>query len=912
MRNQIFITSLFFALFFQGSAQFQRTDGEKIIDGNGNEVLWRGMGLGGWMLQEGYMLGTSGPQHELEARIDELVGREKRDEFYEAWWANHMRKIDVDSLASWGFNMIRLPMHYKLYTPPIEDEPVSGEITWIDKGFIMTDSLVKWCKANDLYLILDLHAAPGGQGENADISDYDPSKPSLWESDLNKEKTIALWKKLAERYADEPTIVAYDLINEPNWGFQNHASDPNGCAESQNTPLWNLQRDITKAIREVDTNHIVVIEGNCWGGNYAGLPQLWDDNLVISYHKYWNYENDVAAAVNMRQSRGVPVWLGETGENSNTWFTNTVRALESNNIGWAWWPMKKLGLNNAIEIPRNANYQSILDYWGDPNNKPKPSAQDAYAGLMALAEATKMENAIYHKDVPDALIRQPHTTETLPFVSRTVANEKLVIHATDFDLGRNNYAYYDNDTANYHVSTGNYTAWNVGWSYRNDGVDIEPSGDEDLESNGYNVGWTDPGEWLQYTINVSATDVYQMDIRYASQGNGKLRIAIDGSIATQSIDLPSTGGYQSYQTQTLGNLVLEKGVTKLRVYIEQGVNISYYNLNRVGGLEQIAFVGSSARTGSSGYDVELDLSQPVDSLSAVGASGFELIVDGVVYAASTQVINSRKLKLTLSQSLYDDNVIKVQYSGEGIVSRLNEVSLEDFTELPVTNTLPIHYVVAGTLQAEDFYVNEGLGLEETTDAGGGYNIGYTNTGDYLEYRIRVTESAEYTIESRIACQSNPGTYSIKQIAEDGTVVNEANVSVPVTGGWQNWETISDGVIALDEGRWILRITITDPEFNINWIRFKKKKALGTIDNLHQIKLYPNPSRGWFSIDLDEGFYSLENSLSITNLSGKMIFHSENVSMNKLRNIELPSSSKGIYIVKFATNNGEWTTKLIIE
>ena len=343
MLNRILFIGLLVSTSYLVSAQFQRTQGDRIVDADGDEVLWRGMGLGGWMLQEGYMLGTSGAQYELENRIDELVGREKRDEFYEAWWANHMRKIDVDSLAAWGFNMVRLPMHYKLYTPPIEDEPVAGEITWLERGFVMTDSLVKWCKQNDLYLILDLHAAPGGQGENADISDYDPSKPSLWESDLNKEKTIALWRELAERYEDEPTIVAYDLINEPNWGFQDHANDPNGCSESQNTPLWDLQKDITSAIREVDTNHIVVIEGNCWGGNYAGLPELWDDNLVISYHKYWNDENDVSAAVNMRESRGVPVWLGETGENSNTWFTNTVRALEANNIGWAWWPLKKLG-----------------------------------------------------------------------------------------------------------------------------------------------------------------------------------------------------------------------------------------------------------------------------------------------------------------------------------------------------------------------------------------------------------------------------------------------------------------------------------------------------------------------------------------------------------------------------------------
>ena len=84
-------------------------------------------------------------------------------------------------------------MHYNLFTLPIQQEPVQGENTWLTKGFQMIDDLLDWCEANQIYLILDLHAAPGGQGYDAAISDYDSSLPSLWESDLNKSKTVALW-----------------------------------------------------------------------------------------------------------------------------------------------------------------------------------------------------------------------------------------------------------------------------------------------------------------------------------------------------------------------------------------------------------------------------------------------------------------------------------------------------------------------------------------------------------------------------------------------------------------------------------------------------------------------------------------------------------------------------------------------
>ncbi len=172
------LVALFFYTLESNAQGYLRQQGQKLVDGGGNEVLLRGIGLGGWMLQEGYMLKTSGPQHQLEARITELIGETKKAEFYSAWLANHTRKIDIDSMASWGYNAVRLPMHYKLFTPPIEEEPVAGQITWREQGFEMTDQLLAWCKANNMYLILDLHAAPGGQGKNADISDYDVNKPS--------------------------------------------------------------------------------------------------------------------------------------------------------------------------------------------------------------------------------------------------------------------------------------------------------------------------------------------------------------------------------------------------------------------------------------------------------------------------------------------------------------------------------------------------------------------------------------------------------------------------------------------------------------------------------------------------------------------------------------------------------------
>src|SRR3954471_23102455 len=222
------------------STGFLHTTNSRILDGQNHEIILRGMGLGGWMLQEGYMLGVrnEGTQHSIKSRITDLVGEEDCAKFYRLWLENHMTRADVDLLSQSGFNSIRLPMHYNLFTLPVESEPVKGSNTWLSIGFTLTDNLLSWCKANQVVLILDLHAAPGGQGKDSNICDGDAAKPSLWDSPPNRQKTIALWRKLAEPYANEPWVGAYDLLNEPNWTFE--GKDKNGKEDQLNKPLWDF------------------------------------------------------------------------------------------------------------------------------------------------------------------------------------------------------------------------------------------------------------------------------------------------------------------------------------------------------------------------------------------------------------------------------------------------------------------------------------------------------------------------------------------------------------------------------------------------------------------------------------------------------------------------------------------------
>lgn len=550
------------------SKGFLKTQNTKIVNGNGEEVLLRGIGLGGWLLQEGYMIKTSAfanAEHQIRKNIENLIGAAKTDEFYSKYHENFITREDIDSITSWGFNSIRLPMHYNKLTP--EDQPY----VYTEEGFLTIDTLLSWCKANEIYLILDLHAAPGGQSDEP-ISDYDPSKPSLWESDLNKQRTVDLWKKLAQRYVDEEWIGGYDLINEPKWNLG-----------TNNEPLRELYIQITDAIRDIDTNHIIFIEGNWFATNFTGLTPPWDNNMCYSFHKYWN-ENSQASIqgyLNLR-NYNVPLWNGESGENSNQWFAESIKLMEDNNVGWAWWTHKKIdniaGPLSAVKLPQ---YQQLLDYWSGTGSKPSESF--AYAALLAQADKLKISQCEFHPDMIDAMFRQVQENTSVPYKKNNIPGR---IYMVNYDMGQNGVAYSDFENQNSTGSPGGQ-AWNNGGVYRNDGVDIERCSDN--FTNGYNVGWIESGEWLKFTVDIEIAGVYSASIRLAcANPGGKISLNLEDRALGKLIDVPVTGGWQNWQTVILDNVELPAGRHELSVkFYFGGFNINFIEFfpNTVGIIE---------------------------------------------------------------------------------------------------------------------------------------------------------------------------------------------------------------------------------------------------------------------------------------------------------------------------------------
>ncbi len=545
---------------FTFSQSFLRVSGTKIVNEDGQEVLLRGIGLGGWLVPEGYMLHTGGFANsptEIKNKILGLIGQANTDSFFTLYRKNYVARKDIEQLAKWGFNSVRLPMHYNLLTPKNQSGVYSEE------GFAMIDSLLSWCEANQIYLILDLHCAPGGQN-TANISDYIPGEPALWESTDNQNRTIALWKKIAERYANKKWIGGYDLLNETVWTFG-----------SPNPPLLNL-RDlfiaITSAIRQVDTTHIVFIEGNTWATDFTGLTPAWDAQLVYSFHKYWNTNdyNSIGNYITLRSNSNRPLWLGESGENSNEWFAECIALMESNGIGWSWWPHKKIeSISGPLSATLTPQYNTLLNYWNNPVGTP-PSVSDAVAALYGEAAMLSIDQCRVQSDVIDAMFRQPSSSETVPYAGNQIPG---TIFAANYDIGKTPFAYKDNDYQQ--IPQGQ--AYNSGGMYRNDGVDIEKISDLPV-SNGYDVGWINDNEFLRFTIDVQQTGSFSVDLRVASLNDGaQVLLQVDDSVSIGGIvTIVATGGWQTWKTVHVGEQTLAAGKHKLRIlFVKGGLNFSY-------------------------------------------------------------------------------------------------------------------------------------------------------------------------------------------------------------------------------------------------------------------------------------------------------------------------------------------------
>lgn len=332
-------------------AGFFSVKGKEILDPAGKPILLKGIGLGNWLVPEGYMFKfdkVSSPRLITDFfRI--LLGEVEAEKFWNRFRTDYITREDIKFIKECGFNSIRIPFNYRLFVTEAPYYELKGV------GYALLDSAVKWCKEFDLPVVLDMHCAPGGQtGDNIDDS-Y--GYPFLFESEENILLTEKIWVKLADIYKNEKIIIGYDLLNEPIA----HYFDK----DKLNPLLEPFFKRLTSEIRKVDKNHILFIAGAQWNSNFSVFGKPFDSKLVYTFHKYWTppTKDVIVDYIDYGEKYNVPIWLGESGENTNEWINDFRIVLEKENIGWCFWPYKKMESSRGIlSISAPEGYDSVIDF----------------------------------------------------------------------------------------------------------------------------------------------------------------------------------------------------------------------------------------------------------------------------------------------------------------------------------------------------------------------------------------------------------------------------------------------------------------------------------------------------------------------------------------------------------------------
>ena len=373
------------------SEAFVRVSGQDLIQPDGNKLFIKGTNLGNWLNPEGYMFGfnKTNSGHFINEMFCQMVGPDFTAEFWKRFKDNYITRKDVEFIAATGANTIRVPFHYKLFT----DEDYMGLKSNQD-GFARIDSVVTWCRDNGLYLILDMHDAPGGQtGDNIDDS-Y--GYPWLFDSEESQLLFCDIWRKIADYYKNETVILGYELINEPIAPYFENM-------EELNSKLETVHKRAVKAIREVDNNHIILLGGAQWNGNFKLFTDSkYDDKLMYTCHRYGGEptREAIQEIIHFRDSVNLPMYMGEIGHNTDEWQTAFCKVLEENNIGYTFWPYKKIEKSCFMGIREPENWEQVIAFSEAPRSTYKeirdarPVQDIVRKAMNDFIENSKCENNI--------------------------------------------------------------------------------------------------------------------------------------------------------------------------------------------------------------------------------------------------------------------------------------------------------------------------------------------------------------------------------------------------------------------------------------------------------------------------------------------------------------------------------------
>ncbi|PKP44529.1 MAG: glycoside hydrolase [Bacteroidetes bacterium HGW-Bacteroidetes-13] len=512
---------------------FLHTSGQDMLNESGEKIFLKGVGLGNWLLPEGYMWkfgGLGDRPRKIEKVVEDLIGKEKATHFWKTYRQNFITEADIKRIAELGYNSVRPALNARLFLTEGENPE------YVEEGFKLMDSLVSWCKKYKVYVIIDMHGAPGGQ-TGANIDDSPNDIPELFIDKKYEEQLINLWVEIARKYKDEPTVAAYDLLNEP-------LPKATGAAEKHKHLLVPLYKRVTAEIRKVDTKHMITLEGFDWSNDWSVFDKPFDSNVFYQFHYYcWarpDNLNNIDEYLIKRKELNTPIWVGEMGEKGNAIHWASSQYLEANNIGFSLWPWKKMDTQNTpYSIKKPENWDLISEY---TRKGPKPDSALAEKALNDFLENIKLANCDYFEDVTNAIFNR------IPGI----------IEAENYGHEGYNRSYFVLDTLN------------KSEFYRKD----EPVKIK-LDSKDKDQFWSEQSvelqktEWVVYNFESLESREYQLALRASTKTKpSKIIIIVNGkkyhfTINNKDLDIVNTGTFNLMKGKNKVQILVKSNTLKL-------------------------------------------------------------------------------------------------------------------------------------------------------------------------------------------------------------------------------------------------------------------------------------------------------------------------------------------------------------
>jgi endoglucanase len=378
-----------------------RVQGDAVVDADGARVQLRGVGLGGWMNMENFITGYPANETAMREAVAAVLGAERAQRFFDRLLDRFFTREDAQLLADLGVKCVRLPINHAHFER--DDEP----FVLREEGFARLDGAIRDCGEHGIYTVIDLHAVPGSQNQHWH-SDNPTHVAAFWRHPHFQDRVINLWQALASRYRDDDWVAGYNLLNEPG--------DPSGEV------VGPFQDRLVAAIREIDADHILFIDGNTYSTDFSIFSEPYE-NAIYACHDYAaagmssgdGYPGlEALEEVFLRRTRyqretGTPIWVGEFGpvytgdperdEIRYRILIDQLEIYERYGAGWSIWTYKDVGLHGLVSADPDSAY---MQRFGDLIAKKARLGIDAWGSTHAeLPEVVEPIHQLIAREFPE-------------------------------------------------------------------------------------------------------------------------------------------------------------------------------------------------------------------------------------------------------------------------------------------------------------------------------------------------------------------------------------------------------------------------------------------------------------------------------------------------------------------------------